>query len=762
MSDARDLYKLFRELENQHQVNDTVGLHDSFDLELNEHFVIESGVVGFMEDGVIIQLDEEALEFLDFSGMLTESLHEVGLKDHEPRKVEGVYGPKSKPFTKKFNNLKAMNKFFDHPENEGNYEIERISKVSESVELNEISDEMKARYLTKAWPKRGETVPDKRQPFMQRARGAADRHWGQQKKDNDAADIQKVLDRTPEVHDLRHMSHGDVYDLTQTSDDIRDGDVLHVKGGSAIMYKAWPTMVNGDSKSLHSFDTGYSWDDEDVSHYKRAVDIAKSLKEEMGATSSRRSTNESLLAEGSSRAVENAIFHRIVHSHKDVLGKYGPIRTMQAIEDTSYNLNDLEEIGSSDVSIWTRQVIDDLEKGYYDDIDPEVPVRRDVPESAEGSDIFAKVVKSDDPFEVIYKGISGHFGEASRIKLQKIYDGVALDNGLDPGDDFEAIINGMIPRIHELYDIGFDNSAPRKDELDEIKKLAFGRDTLEENPMLMALGTAAASGAGQELAGRVADKIGLEENFISVQDFRNSIPDSSDPFELVYNAIAGDYGDEISDVFQKMYDDVVTDSGYRLHPDDDFEKIIEIVVDQIKKDNHDNVDEGWGKNLLGFGAVVGALAAIAGIDKMEADHLMKTQPQLVTLTQMRQEAKRQGDEKAVDALDHRIRVTLHRIRDTGRPIMGPDGEPVDPRRPLGEAEYQGRKVTLNKPMQGDVAKSKVYVKKPNGKVVKVNFGDKNMTIKKSNPARRKSFRARHNCENPGPKWKARYWSCRAW
>ena len=81
---------------------------------------------------------------------------------------------------------------------------------------------------------------------------------------------------------------------------------------------------------------------------------------------------------------------------------------------------------------------------------------------------------------------------------------------------------------------------------------------------------------------------------------------------------------------------------------------------------------------------------------------------------------------------------------------------------LDEAEYQGRKVPLGKPMAGDVAKSKVYVKKPNGKVVKVNFGDKNMRIKKSNPARRKSFRARHNCDNPGPRWKARFWSCRAW
>jgi len=81
---------------------------------------------------------------------------------------------------------------------------------------------------------------------------------------------------------------------------------------------------------------------------------------------------------------------------------------------------------------------------------------------------------------------------------------------------------------------------------------------------------------------------------------------------------------------------------------------------------------------------------------------------------------------------------------------------------LEEAEYQGRKVTLNKPMKGDVKKSKVYVKNEKGNVVKVNFGDKNMRIKKNIPGRRKSFRARHNCKNPGPKWKARYWSCKAW
>ena len=81
---------------------------------------------------------------------------------------------------------------------------------------------------------------------------------------------------------------------------------------------------------------------------------------------------------------------------------------------------------------------------------------------------------------------------------------------------------------------------------------------------------------------------------------------------------------------------------------------------------------------------------------------------------------------------------------------------------VGEAKYHGKEVPLGKKLPGDVKKSKVYVRKPNGKIVKVNFGDKKMRIKKSNPKRRKSFRARHNCANPGPRWKARYWSCRSW
>jgi len=336
-------------------------------------------------------------------------------------------------------------------------------------------------------------------------------------------------------------------------------------------------------------------------------------------------------------------------------------------------------------------------------------------------------------------------------------------------------------------------------------------------------------------------------NHDDVESFKAKVASSDDPFDMVYDAINGKHGEEIRVAIQDMYDDVVNDSGYRLHPDDDFETIIDRVIDHLESDyevneaygdreeahpvssaiyrrivnshpelfekftvreisdacndyahgfgdveeigssdvsiwtkeviddllsrnkeldeikklalGHEEVDEGLGKALLGGAALI---AAITGINKYQADQLMKTEPQLVKLAQMRQEAEKRGDEYEVQSLDDRIEKTLDHIRVTGRPVMGPDGKPVVPGEPIGEAEYQGRKVPLNKPMQGDVKKSKVYVKKPNGKVVKVNFGDKNMKIKKSNPERRKSFRARHNCDNPGPKWKARYWSCRAW
>ena len=116
-----------------------------------------------------------------------------------------------------------------------------------------------------------------------------------------------------------------------------------------------------------------------------------------------------------------------------------------------------------------------------------------------------------------------------------------------------------------------------------------------------------------------------------------------------------------------------------------------------------------------------------------------------------------------------VETLIHSVLDEGEVVLEADDTLIHILETLGmldtvtEAKYHGRTVPLNKPMHGDVKKSKVYVKDPKtGNIKKVNFGDKNMRIKRSIPGRRKSFRARHHCENPGPKTKARFWSCRAW
>lgn len=334
--------------------------------------------------------------------------------------------------------------------------------------------------------------------------------------------------------------------------------------------------------------------------------------------------------------VYSAVLNRITRQHLDLLSKFGPAAVMAAVEEVADQVGDTDEIGSSDVSIWTKQVVQDLEAGRYKNLHENTGGNLD--------EFKAKVSTSDDPFELVYDAISGNHGETIRAAMQDMYDDIVIDFRLHPDDDFEKVIDKMLDYLDADSVMKEDEQL---DELSDIKRLS-----------------------GQE-----------------------------------------------------------------------------------------EVDEGLGKALLGGAALI---AAITGINKMEADSMMKSEPQLIQLAQMRQAAEQKGDEYEVKELDARIKKTMDHISVTGRPVMGADGKPVVPGEPLGEAEYQGHKVSLGKPMQGDVKKSKVYVKNAKGNVVKVNFGDKNMTIKKNNPERRKSFRARHNCENPGPKWKAKYWSCKAW
>jgi hypothetical protein len=225
--------------------------------------------------------------------------------------------------------------------------------------------------------------------------------------------------------------------------------------------------------------------------------------------------------------------------------------------------------------------------------------------------------------------------------------------------------DGIIIHLDEdaMEFLDFNGVLLESEDLDEYMKLGGGGDAAE--------------------GGTRVSEDEVEFDFDRADDTKifAEIVQSDDPFDLVYNILSGDHGEEARMQLQPIYDDVVNDD--HLHPDDDFEKIIDRMIDLI-----------------------------------EADY---------------------GE---------------------GRPSMPYWTSPSSD--DLAEAEYHGRKVPLGKKMQGDVKKSKVYVRKPNGKIVKVNFGDKTMRIKKSNPARRKSYRARHHCDNPGPRWKANYWSCRSW
>ncbi len=215
-------------------------------------------------------------------------------------------------------------------------------------------------------------------------------------------------------------------------------------------------------------------------------------------------------------------------------------------------------------------------------------------------------------------------------------------------------------------------------EINDVLLESEEQEMLSENPALMALGRAAAVGFGSQIGDRVADKFGLEETDELDEIKRFAGLHEDDSSDAVYNAVVRRIMMQHTDVLGKYGPSAVM-----------------AAIEDLASNMHDLEEIGssdvsiWTKQV---------------IQDLEAGHY-----------------------------DH-----------------------------LKEAEYQGRKVPLGKPMKGDVAKSKVYVRKPNGKVVKVNFGDKNMRIKKNIPGRRKSFRARHNCDNPGPRWKARYWSCRAW
>jgi len=266
-------------------------------------------------------------------------------------------------------------------------------------------------------------------------------------------------------------------------------------------------------------------------------------------------------------------------------------------------------------------------------------------------------------------------------------------------------------------------------------------------------------------AGRDEREEELDEGVMSEIDIDLQNIASSEDFDMLYDAFNGKMGQATQSYLENMFAKVAQHN--RLHPDDQQEDILEIMMDQIVDDYGDgDIDTPAEPAEPVAEDFMSRMLELAGCTRMEEE--ANTTDPLAAKAAALAPVGADGDTDKVTTIDEDPTQ-----QETGYQETGVDNDTTSEEDPIGEAEYRGRKVPLGKPMRGDVKKFKVYVKDPKtGNVKKVNFGhggtsakragQKTMKIKKSDPARRRSFRARHRCDNPGPRTKARYWSCRAW
>jgi hypothetical protein len=229
------------------------------------------------------------------------------------------------------------------------------------------------------------------------------------------------------------------------------------------------------------------------------------------------------------------------------------------------------------------------------------------------------------------------------------------------------------------------------------------------------------------------------------------MPQAGDAFhiELEDNTLLETYIIEVAD------DCILLDSTPEINA---------ILAEWATLEDTDEGDSGVIMETMGYGSLVGEGAM---------KHEMMKNAERMSLEQFKD---RYGDEDWIEEFWRTATGETEQLKDDqDAAVVAGKEAAIDAAQRLAtdEAKYQGREVQLNKKMAGDVKKFKVYVKDPaTGNIKKVNFGhggktakklgQKTMRIRKSNPAARKNFRARHNCDNPGPKTKARYWSCRNW
>jgi hypothetical protein len=453
-----------------------------------------------------------------------------------------------------------------------------------------------------------------------------------------------------------------------------------------------------------------------------------------------------MLAEDSREAVRNAISRRIMSQHADLLTRHGIDRVMAAIDDAAdyYGSDDLDEIGSSDVSAFVKSVIQDLEgREPVSELSPgrveqyARAAQRDMARHAAAAKVKRSVRGADD------QEAQAHDLEADRRER-------GLDRAQRRMNEQDASMNTAERVAQALASRGVTYSRDQEDEIiDMIAYQLHGMNMPSKVVRhLISYDQDFVSDVLSGLPRRDVAEGAMKDIDIEYQDWKQMSPrEFFDAYKMTKDAWYAQHRKLLQTNEAYQMDELRRRSGMSCAEGD---------ISQLEKDIADAPVKPIASMEGSCGSMREVLDRLKEMDNDDVEAARASRAKLDKPAMFRKQERfvpGSGDQWRATLQDLEQAQDLHRREFAARKKASE----------LDEAEYQGRNVALGKPMQGDVKKFKVYVKDPKtGNVKKVNFGDPNMRIKKSNPARRRSFRARHNCANPGPRTKARYWSCRAW
>jgi len=459
------------------------------------------------------------------------------------------------------------------------------------------------------------------------------------------------------------------------------------------------------------------------------------------------------VAEGSGETspVARATLHRIMMRHPGMLAQHGPERVMKAVDDVADLVGDMDDIGSSDVSGWVnmvQEILDSLDQGVAE----------------VSNDTLTSYLTKLDRDNLKHKMDPTKRSDSKRMKsgpnFVKAF--TKLDNRKQ-GVAEARITNSRVNEIRQLSKEFFGKEPYSSARISggKVLRLSFPIWGYIEGHYRYVPKTAISPEDQQRLKNLKSkfDKF-MASNGVGADEVTMQFHIGSGVYAGIRIAIPQEQGVAEGPVGGEINDTWMNDRHkefYKKNP-------------HFKRNDRDRVEVGHGTQLA---TRVDPAVKPAQIKKKPATPFGITEAAtMASVSKLLRHIERHHPTWFDDYGMGEVEDTVVDMAEQGTfsgmtvvnaaALVGQELESMYGADAMSEAEYQGRKVQLGKKMKGDVKKSKVYVKNPQGNVVKVNFGDPNMKIRKSNPGARKSFRARHNCDNPGPRHKARYWSCRAW